>query len=289
MTGPSGTSAARRVLPTIDLGSGDPVVIMQGFALQPRTYLAVAELLAERCRVIIPPLFAESGWHWSPDRVLDDLEATLDHLGVGAVTMIGHSFGGALELNFAVQHPERITELVFADTLAMAHEWSLAAEAVRPTSLVWMATPRAAIDFTTSFLTHPLCLAQAGWWGFRSDRHDQVATIAASGIPCHVLWADPRQPAGTVRWRRLRPGSGRGLHRGPRPQPPPRRPRLGLPPSPSGDGAPRPNGAPGARALKGDGVSQRWGGLPNDEVASLWETHVVGRPSRPRGVRPGVS
>jgi pimeloyl-ACP methyl ester carboxylesterase len=178
------------VLSAIDLGSGDPVVIMQGFALQPRTYRAVADLLAERCRVIIPPLFAESGWHWSPDRVLDDLEATLDHLGVGAVTMIGHSFGGALELNFAVRHPERITELVFADTLAMAHEWSLAAEAVRPASLVWMATPRAAIDFTTSFLSHPLCLAQAGWWGFRSDRRDQVATIAASGIPCHVLWAD---------------------------------------------------------------------------------------------------
>ncbi|MDQ6837957.1 MAG: alpha/beta hydrolase [Actinomycetota bacterium] len=186
------TDAVRpgQVLPCIDIGSGDPVVIMQGFALQPRTYRAVADLLAERCRVIIPPLFAEPGRHWSPDLVLADVAATLDHLGLGAVTMIGHSFGGGLELSFAVHYPERITELVFADTLAMAHEWSLAAEAVRPAAVAWMATPRAAIDFTTSFLTHPLCLAQAGWWGFRSDRHRQVAAVAASDIPCHVLWAD---------------------------------------------------------------------------------------------------
>jgi pimeloyl-ACP methyl ester carboxylesterase len=179
-----------RVLPSIDLGDGPPIVFMQGFGLQPRTYLDVASLLAHRCRVLVPPLFAEPGASWSPDRVLDDVVATLDAQELERVTMIGHSFGGALELNFAARYPDRVTELVFADTLAMSRAWSLALEAVHPLQLLWMATPRAAIDFTTSVITHPLCLMQAGWWGFRSDRRSQIEIVAATAIPRHVLWAD---------------------------------------------------------------------------------------------------
>jgi pimeloyl-ACP methyl ester carboxylesterase len=183
--GPSGSD-----LGGIDLGDGPPIVLLQGFALQPRTYLASARLLAEHARVVVPPLFAEPGLSWSPDRVLDDLLATLDSRGLDRVTIIGHSFGGAIELNFAARHPDRVSELVFADTLAMSREWTLAVEAVHPLHLLWMATPRAAVDFATSVVRHPLCLAQAGWWGFRSDRRAQVETVAALGVPTHVLWAD---------------------------------------------------------------------------------------------------
>lgn len=174
----------------LDLGMGHPVVLMQGFAMQPRTYLDVAVLLAERCRVIIPPLFAEPGDTWSAERVLDNLAATIDAYGFEQVTMIGHSFGGALELDFAARHPDRVAELVFVDSLAMSREWTLATEALHPSHLIGMATPRAAVDVAASVLTHPLCLARAAWWGFRSDQRDQVAAIAATDIPCHVLWAD---------------------------------------------------------------------------------------------------
>ncbi|MCU4187109.1 alpha/beta hydrolase [Acidiferrimicrobium sp. IK] len=181
---------ASRPLPHLDLGDGPALLLMQGFALQPRTYLDLAERLAERCRVIIPALFAEPGGTWSPQRVLDDVEATLDHLGVEQVSVLGHSFGGALQLDFAVRNVERVTELVFVDTLAMSREWTLAYEALHPVHLLWMATPRAAIDFATSVVTHPLCLARAGWWGFRSDRRDHVSALARTDIPRHVLWAD---------------------------------------------------------------------------------------------------
>lgn len=174
----------------IDLGAGPAVLLLHGFALLPRTYLGVARLLAERCRVLVPPLFARPGCSWTAERVLSDLEATLDYHGLEEVTLIGHSFGGALELNLAARHPGRVSELVFVDTLAMSHEWSLAVEALHPVHLLWMATPRAAIDFGVSALHHPLCLARAGWWGFRSDRHAQVRQVAAGDIPRHVLWAD---------------------------------------------------------------------------------------------------
>ena len=30
---------------------------------------------------------------------------------------------------------------------------------------------------------------RAAWWGFTSDRTDDIEAIVAAGIPCHVLWA----------------------------------------------------------------------------------------------------
>ena len=184
------TTRTARPLEHLDLGDGPALLLMQGFGLRPRTYLGLAERLAEHCRVVIPALFAEPGASWSPDRVLEDLAATLDHLGIGAASIVGHSFGGALQLDFAVRNPQRVTELVFVDTLAMSREWTLAAEALHPSHLLWMATPRAAIDFAASVASHPLCLARAGWWGFRSDRRAQVATLSTTDIPRHVLWAN---------------------------------------------------------------------------------------------------
>ena len=52
-----------------------------------------------------------------------------------------------------------------------------------------MASLPAAEAFFKSFLTHPMQLVRAAWWGFTSDRSDDIETIVAKGIPCHVLWA----------------------------------------------------------------------------------------------------
>jgi pimeloyl-ACP methyl ester carboxylesterase len=179
-------------LRTIVVGEGPPVVILHGYGLSPWSYRRTAELLGWRTRVAVPAIFALPG-RWSYERALDALVATLDNLGFEQMTMIGHSFGGGLELGFAARHPERVVELVFADTLGMRHEWSLAEEAANPKtlmlSLLRMATVPAALDFTRSWVTHPIEMARAAWWGFVSDRRQEVATCVREGVPSHVLWA----------------------------------------------------------------------------------------------------
>jgi pimeloyl-ACP methyl ester carboxylesterase len=186
----SPSSAARAgVLPHLDVGSGEPVVILHGYGLLPRTYEATARRLAKHCRVIVPALF-DSHLRWDPDRVLDGLLATIDALGFERITMIGHSFGGALELEFAARNLDRITEMVFVDTLAMSREWTLAREALHPVNLARMTSPRAAVDFVASWLTHPAELVGAAWWGFTSDRLAEIHVVASAGIRSHVLWAD---------------------------------------------------------------------------------------------------
>src|ERR1700735_2653377 len=45
----------------IDRGSGPPLVLLHGFAMRPATYGRLADLLAARCRVIVPDLFDVTG------------------------------------------------------------------------------------------------------------------------------------------------------------------------------------------------------------------------------------
>ncbi len=193
---PTGNGAVRSgldwspdTLRTLIVGDGPPVVILHGYGLSPFSYRGLAELLAWRTRVAVPAIFALHG-RWSYERALTALVATLDRLGMERVTLIGHSFGGGLELGLAARHPERVVELVFADTLGMSREWVLAEEAVRPMTLFRLATPTAALDFTRSWVSHPMQMVRAAWWGFVSDRRQEVATIAREGLPCHVLWAN---------------------------------------------------------------------------------------------------
>jgi pimeloyl-ACP methyl ester carboxylesterase len=84
-------------LDRICVGHGPPLVLLHGFAMQPRTYLPLARILADRVRVVIPAIFALPG-RWTFGHALDCLEATLDDLGLERVSLLGHSFGGGLEL-----------------------------------------------------------------------------------------------------------------------------------------------------------------------------------------------
>lgn len=176
-------------LPALVSGAGPPVVLLHGFALSPRTYARTAAVLAERARVIVPDLFGGAG-PWSYPRALSALVDTLDHLEVERASVISHSFGGGLGLGLGATHPERVVELVFADTLGLSREWLLAREAAHPANLARLAWPPAAVDFARSWAVHPGALARAGWWAFTSDRSPEIAAIRRCRLPAHVLWAD---------------------------------------------------------------------------------------------------
>jgi len=183
-------SSKARPLRCVSVGDGPPLVLLHGFAMQPETYLPLARLLADRARVVIPAIFALPE-RWSFEHALECLKVTVDDQGIDSTSLLGHSFGGGLELAYAARHPDRVVECVFSDTLADRREFRLAEEALRnPPRLLRMASVPAAEAFFKSFVTHPLQLVRAAWWGFTSDRSDDIEKIVAAGIPCHVLWAE---------------------------------------------------------------------------------------------------
>ena len=176
-------------IPHIDMGHGPALVLLHGYAMAPDTYLGTARLLAERTRVLIPDLFA-LGRRWTAERCVDTVLDLLDRLRIDRATFVAHSFGGGIQLALATRQSSRVEEMVFADTLGLSREWVLAREAVHPTTLMRLATVRAAVDFARTWGRHAPALIRAAWWGFTSDRRQEVETLAQSGIPSHVLWAE---------------------------------------------------------------------------------------------------
>ncbi len=174
----------------IRAGDGPPVVLLHGFAMRPATYSGLVRLLAEHCRVYVPDLFAVPG-RWNYPDVLDSFVTTIDDLELGRCSLIGHSFGGGIELGFASRFPERVVEVVFSDSLAASREWGLAAEVLHhPVRLLRLATPTAASAFLRTSVEHPRQLVGAAYWGFTSGRENDSEVVARAGIPAHVLWAN---------------------------------------------------------------------------------------------------
>lgn len=80
-----------------------------------------APFFAKRYRVTIYDLrghgrteMPASGY--TPEEMVADLRALLDHLEIRQAHFVGHSFGGIIGLKFACLEPERVLSLVLADT-----------------------------------------------------------------------------------------------------------------------------------------------------------------------------
>ncbi|WP_328517627.1 alpha/beta fold hydrolase [Rhodococcus indonesiensis] len=119
------------------LGRGSPVVFVPGWGLTPWIYRHALARLARSCRVYAPAIPGFSG---VPDRPLDErtvadcaawLGRFLDAAGLGPVTLVGHSFGGALAVRAADDLPDRIARLVLVNPVG-AEGWPDVESAVPP-------------------------------------------------------------------------------------------------------------------------------------------------------------
>jgi pimeloyl-ACP methyl ester carboxylesterase len=98
-------------------GQGEPLVLLHGGLMNSDLWGPTLPALAAHHKVIAIDL---QGHGRTPlgDRpirlpaIADDLEVVLDKLGVGAVDVMGYSFGGGVAFRLAVQHPARVRRLV---------------------------------------------------------------------------------------------------------------------------------------------------------------------------------
>jgi pimeloyl-ACP methyl ester carboxylesterase len=100
-----------------DIGQGEPIVLVPGLAGGARLVGPLAHLLARRHRVITYELRGERlpASARSPHDLGDlasDLGVLIEQLGLERPAVFGVSFGGAIALELAVAHPERLGALV---------------------------------------------------------------------------------------------------------------------------------------------------------------------------------
>src|SRR4051794_15455837 len=95
------------------------VVLLHGYMGTARDWDTIARGLADRYRVLALDQrgFGESGWatDYHEQRLVDDLGAFVDVLGLPTFAAVGFSGGGTTAGSYAAREPGRVTALVLAE------------------------------------------------------------------------------------------------------------------------------------------------------------------------------
>ncbi len=104
-------------------GDGAPVVFIHGGGTSHETWEQQTGALFERFHTIAYDLrghgASDKPAHGHTfDRLVEDLEALIDHLGLDRVALVCHAIGGYVGLKFALKRPEALSGLVLVDSSA---------------------------------------------------------------------------------------------------------------------------------------------------------------------------
>jgi len=117
------------LLNAVELGTGEPLVLLHGLFGAAQNFGAIQKRLAMRRRVIALDLrnHGSSPHADSMDYALmaDDVAETLAALGAVPAAVVGHSMGGKVAMALALMRPEAVTRLVAADIAPVAHHSTL--------------------------------------------------------------------------------------------------------------------------------------------------------------------
>jgi pimeloyl-ACP methyl ester carboxylesterase len=102
-------------------GEGAPILLIHGIAGRSEQWLDSMPLLAERNTVVAPDLLghgrsAKPRGDYSLGAYASGLRDLLVTLGLDKATVVGHSLGGGIALQFAYQFPERTGRLVLVSS-----------------------------------------------------------------------------------------------------------------------------------------------------------------------------
>ena len=122
----------------VKVGSGPAVLLLHGLGCDHATWVPVIDALARHYTVIAPDLLG----HGASDKPRADysvggfangMRDLLTVLGIDKATVVGHSFGGGVAMQFAYQFPERTERLVLVGSGGLGPEVSPAIRAITTT------------------------------------------------------------------------------------------------------------------------------------------------------------
>src|ERR1700709_1040467 len=119
-------------------GDGPPLLLLHGIGSNRFTWRPVLPALARRVTGVAPaPLrHGESGEpraDYSIGRFANGMRDLLGVLGMERATVVGHSFGGGVAMQFAYQFPERTERMVLVGSGGLGPEVSSAVRAITTT------------------------------------------------------------------------------------------------------------------------------------------------------------
>lgn len=108
-------------------GSGPALLLLHGLACDSSTWADVIPELAENFTVIAPDLLGHGesdkpNADYSLGAYANGMRDLLTVLGIEKVTVVGHSFGGGVAMQFAYQFPDRTERVVLVSTGGLGKE-----------------------------------------------------------------------------------------------------------------------------------------------------------------------
>ena len=113
----------------LDTGSGSALLFIHGLTGSQRNWAHLVDALKADHRVLAPDLFG----HGSSAKMMGDyslgahaatMRDLLDLLGIDRVTLVGHSFGGGIAMQFCYLFPERVERLVLVSSGGLGRDVS---------------------------------------------------------------------------------------------------------------------------------------------------------------------
>jgi proline iminopeptidase len=112
-------------------GSGEPLILISGGPGISHDYFhPYFSSLRDSYRVVYFDAFgrgksdrATNSRDYTLARDVDDLEALRKTLGLGAINLLGHSYGGVVAQAYALRFPDSLRRLILVDTLFSSEMW----------------------------------------------------------------------------------------------------------------------------------------------------------------------
>jgi pimeloyl-ACP methyl ester carboxylesterase len=182
----------RRPIDVWVAGEGPPLVLLHGFGLSGAAYRSAMSALAARGVRVVAPSLAVGDGAWSLSDVSERAVEAMASFDVSRAPVVAHSFGGAVSVRLAVDHPDFVKALVLVNTVGISpgvlrfarmalpgRQWRVAANLPTARALLGTATARGAVRH----------LAQAARWILSSGLEEELVTLKHWATPSVVLWA----------------------------------------------------------------------------------------------------
>ena len=119
----------------VKAGQGPVLLLLHGLGCDHTTWEPVIDALAKRYTVIAPDLLghgrsAKPRADYSVGGYANAMRDLITVLGIDKVTVVGHSFGGGIAMQFAYQFPERTERLILVASGGLGPEVSPAIRAI---------------------------------------------------------------------------------------------------------------------------------------------------------------
>jgi 3-oxoadipate enol-lactonase len=170
-------------------GKGRPLVLLHGLGASSADWEYQVPELARYFQLVVPDFrghgASDRAGDYRVERFAADTWQLLDHLGIRTPVLVGHSMGGAVAMQMALDRPGRVAQLVLANTLP-----SFLIDTPGKRALLWLRLllmgllgPRLMAQVMTRRLyPHPSqakLRAKVAQRNARNDRHVYLATIRA--------------------------------------------------------------------------------------------------------------